>query len=573
MRILIAVLCFFCFHFVSADLFKTPYEISNKKRTATYAECVSWYRAINSKYPECTYFDSIGLSDAGVNIYVFRIFRSDNNPKLKVLINNNIHPGEPEGTDASMLLVRELLLNKNKYESIFRNIDLHVICQYNVDGTLNQSCCTRANQDGPENQGFRGNARNLDLNRDFVKMDSRNANAFVKYFTNQNFHLFIDNHASNGADYQYTLTYFHTRPEKLNIGLANWMLDFDKQFSVDLLKDGYPNSPYVETIKHVPDSGIFAFWESGRYATGFASLHHCIGYTVETHMLKSFDKRVDATYAFLYRFLENASENKTAASLIKWKNEIGKNPRIPKQMQAYTSYSLDIKKADSISFLGFEYSYKLSSVTGLPRLFYDRNKPWKRTIPYYQHFYPVDSVNMPQYYFFPFAWHELADKLTRNGIKLQRNKMDTQILMRVTYIKEYETVKNPYEGHYLHYGVHTKDTLLYVSLRKGDYYIPVTSLNQTFLAAVLEPRSPDSYFNWNMFDAVLQQKEGYSDYVWVDKCEELLKNNSNLKAAFDAKKIADPKFSASAGEQLNWIYKHSLYYEKTHNLYPVFRLD
>ncbi len=559
-----------CIGYTSGQQFVTPYEISNHKRTATYDECVNWYRSINKAFPTYTYFDSIGLSDAGVYIYVFRIFKTENEPKLRVLINNNIHPGEPEGTDASMLLVRDILTHSKKYESVLKNIDLHIICQYNVDGTLNQSCCTRANQDGPENMGFRGNARNLDLNRDFIKMDSRNANAFVQYFTKNNFHLFIDNHTSDGADYQYTLTYFHTRPEKLNPGLAGWLMPFDNQLKTDLNKDGIPHAPYVETIKTIPDSGIFAFWESGRFATGFAALHHCIGYCVETHMLKPFDKRMEVTLAFMQRFLLNAASTKNAELLVKLKSQIQAGKPSPK---VYTAFTLDTKKADSISFLGFEASYKISPLTGMPRLFYDQSKPFKKNIPYYHSFKPTDSIATPGVYFIPFAWHEVAEKLQKNGIVVKRNLVDTQIVLRVSYIMEYETVKNPYEGHYLHYGVHTRDTFVRVHLRKGDYMVPVTAYNQSFLAAVLEPRSADSYFNWNIFDAVLQQKEGFSDYVWVDKCEQILENDAALKKQFETKKAADKKFAESASDQLVWIYKHSVYYERTPNLYPVYRLD
>ncbi len=564
---------FSCIYNLSAQKFQTPYELSNKKSTATYKECADWYRKINAAFPECTYFDSIGMGDVGLPIFAFRIYKSENTPKLKVLINNNIHPGEPEGTDASMLLAREILLNQIKYQEVLQKLDIHIICQYNVDGTLNQSCCTRANQDGPVNQGFRGNARNLDLNRDFVKMDSRNAKNFVIYFTKNKFNILIDNHTSNGADYQYTLTYFHTRPEKIAPALANWLLPFDKKLASDLEKNGYPISPYVETVKHVPDSGIFAFWESGRYATGFAALHHCIGYTVETHMLKPFPQRVAATMAFMKALLQNlAVENQCIVLFNATKNLQNSNELSGSRIEK-TQYQLDMKRADTISFLGYGYSYKNSKVTGLPRLFYDREKPWNKRIPYYRYFLPSDSINLPKYYIIPYAWGDVTSRLEMNGIKLKRNTLDTEILARVSYINSYESVKNPYEGHYLHFGVHTRDTVLRVQLRKGDFIAIVSNSNRVFLSAVLEPRSPDSYFNWNCFDAILQQKEGYSDYVWEDKAEEILNTDTALLKLFYAKKALDEKFKSNAGEQLNWIYKHSSYYERTHNLYPVYRID
>ena len=188
-------------------------------------------------------------------------------------------------------------------KDVYRNTDIYIIVQYNVDGTINRSGTSRANQDGPIEYGFRGNAKNLDLNRDFIKMDSRNAKTLVGFMAKEKFDYFIDNHTSNGADYQYSLTYFHTRVEKLPQYLVRNTLMVDSMLKLSLKNMGYPTSPYVNLLKEVPDSGLVGFYESPRFATGWAALNHTIGFTVETHMLKPFNKRVDATKAFFWRLL------------------------------------------------------------------------------------------------------------------------------------------------------------------------------------------------------------------------------------------------------------------------------
>ena len=73
---------------------------------------------------------------------------------------------------------------------------------------LNRNSTTRTNQNGPESYGFRGNARNYDLNRDFIKSDTKNAKTFAQIFHLVQPDVFIDNHVSNGADYQYILNSF-----------------------------------------------------------------------------------------------------------------------------------------------------------------------------------------------------------------------------------------------------------------------------------------------------------------------------------------------------------------------------
>ena len=93
-----------------------------------------------------------------------------------------------------------------------------------------------------------------------------------------------------------------------------------------------------------------------------------------------------------------------------------------------------------------------------------------------------------------------------------------------------------------------------------------------FLLETLEPEAVDSYFNWNFFDTILQQKEYFSAYVFEDLAKELLDKNPKLKAEFEAKKQSDTKFAENGASQLDWVYKHSAYYEKAHLQYPVYRV-
>ncbi|MCB0684129.1 MAG: hypothetical protein KDC32_24970, partial [Saprospiraceae bacterium] len=97
--------------------------------------------------------------------------------KRILFINNAIHPGEPCGVDATMMLLQDYLLDPARREAL-ENVVVIAIPFYNIGGGLNRGSFSRANQEGPIEYGFRGNARNLDLNRDFIKCDSRNARTF-----------------------------------------------------------------------------------------------------------------------------------------------------------------------------------------------------------------------------------------------------------------------------------------------------------------------------------------------------------------------------------------------------------
>lgn len=577
------------------DSLITPFERSKGMATASYTECVNWYRKLASAFPAYCSLQSIGLGDAGKEIYVLKLMGERMGrmnrlgegdagilagadvvpvPKVKILINNNIHPGEPEGTDASMFLVRDLLFFGQYWQQTLPFLELHVICQYNVDGTLNRSATSRANQNGPVEYGFRGNAQNLDLNRDFVKTDSRNAKALVNLMAKEQYHLFIDNHTSNGADYQYVLTYFHTRPEKLMPEIVPNLTQLESELKTTLTAAEWPTAPYVETIKTVPDSGLYAFWEGGRYATGFAALHNTIGYTVETHMLKPFSQRMLATLAFMENFLvvttgeglrKGFEENRMKGYVR------AEDPTRVKYMPI--AHTLNMNQYSLIPFKGFEFGYKPSEVTGADRLVYDTRKPWEKQIKYYDQYVATDSVRVPKAYIIPFAYEDVIQKLKRNGIALRNVPIDTWVTMRVSYIVDYKTVSHPYEKHYLHYGVTTRDTLMKVMVRAGDVVAVVKPNNERFLTAVLEPRAGDSYFAWNAFDGILQQKEGYSDYVYEDKAAAWLKAHPEKYQELQRKKAQDPAFAKNAWAQLNWVYKQSEHYEQSHNLYPIYRVD
>ena len=98
-----------------------------------------------------------------------------------------------------------------------------IIPVYNVGGALNRGSYSRANQNGPEAYGFRGNARNLDLNRDFIKCDSRNARSFNRLFNQWKPDVFVDTHTSNGADYQYVMTLISTQKDRLGGALGEFL--------------------------------------------------------------------------------------------------------------------------------------------------------------------------------------------------------------------------------------------------------------------------------------------------------------------------------------------------------------
>ncbi|MES2417778.1 MAG: M14 family metallopeptidase [Bacteroidota bacterium] len=552
----------------------TPFERSHQKETTTYEESIAFYENLAKAFPKQAKLLTYGTTDFGKPLHLLVLSKQGNfdpvalrkNDKRIFLINNGIHPGEPEGIDASMMFARDLL----KANKLPENVVICIIPIYNVDGSHNRSGTSRANQNGPVAYGFRGNSKNYDLNRDFIKTDSKNSQAFQQIFNTWQPEVFVDTHTSNGADYQYTMTLIPTQKDKLNPVLSAYLT---QTMVPDLYRQmkgkGYELIPYVNSINETPDAGITGYIESPRYSTGYAALHNSIGFMPETHMLKSFDKRVESTYKLLRTYID---------IIVRDAKVIGENKRkadafTAAQQEFPLDWKLNRSVYDSIEFKGYAGKQKPSEVSGADRLYYDRNEPYTKKIKYWDKFEPSITVKKPIAYIIPKAWDKVIKLLQLNNIKMQQLTVDAKLNLEMYYIGDMKTGTRPYEGHYQHSAVTLNPVMQEVQFYAGDYVVYVNQANNRYIVETLEPQAIDSFFNWNFFDSVLGQKEGYSSYVFEDTAAELLKKHPDLKQKLEAAKLKDPDLAKSGRAQLAFVYKNSDYLEKTYMRYPIGRLQ
>jgi hypothetical protein len=562
-----------CFVALSAKAQLTPFELSKDKNyTATYAQVIDYYQKLNKLYPQQMKLINYGTTDVGKPLTlvvlskdkVFDPASIKKQNKRVLLINNGIHPGEPEGIDASMMLVRDMLKNN----TLPKDVVICLIALYNIDGNLNRGL-SRVSQNGPSAYGFRGNYRNLDLNRDFIKADSRNALAFTQILTTWKPEIFLDNHTSDGADYQYVMTLIETQKEKQNPILANYTTKTLTPYLYSKMKkSGYEMIPYGAGEEGLPDSGIVSFLETPRFATGFTAQHNIISYITETHMLKSFDKRVYATYDFMQHLIEiNQRDAKLIGELKRKADE-----QVTQQKTFALSWAVDMAKVDTITFKGYEAGHKTSEVSGLPRLYYDRDKPYTKTIKYYNTYKVTATADKPVAYVIPQAWGKVIDLFKLNGVQMKQLVHDTTLNMQMYYIADLKTPARPFEGHYLHTGVKLNPVDMPVKFYSGDYVVYTNQPINRYIVETLEPQGVDSFFAWNFFDSVLGEKEYFSGYVFEDIAADLLKKDPSIKQKLDDAKAKDPQLAKNAEAQLMFVYRNSPYFEKTFMRYPVGRL-
>lgn len=574
MKKLLLISCLLASCVAFAQLPVTVFERSGGKETPAYGEIIDWWKQADKASRKIS-VSTMGMTDAGLPLHLvtvsndglsdYRQIKKDK--RLVILINNGIHPGEPDGIDASMLLAADIAEGKLKLPN---RVVLAIIPVYNIGGCLNRSTNYRVDQNGPEAFGFRGNAQNLDLNRDFIKASSKEALSFAQIFHLTDPDILIDNHVSNGADYQHVMTLLTSQHDKLGGAMGKYLNEvMEPALYSSMKKKGYDLVPYVNfDHRDKVEKGWGAFWDAPRYSSGYATLWNTFAFVPETHMLKPYTQRVQSTYELMRSFIEFAGieQRKILELRARAKEEVIRK-------NSFTiGWQLDKARSTMITFKGYESGYKPSEISGLPRLYYDRTKPYTLQVPFYNWYESVTVVNKPNAYIIPQGWWKVVERLRANNVAIQPINNDTIINVQVYRIEDYKASQRPYEGHHPNSDIKLSAALRSIRFRKGDWYIPMNQLANRFLIETLEPAAEDSYFKWNFFDAILQQKEGYSDYHFEDVAAGYLKSNRELQQKLEARRRQDTTFAQSAGAQLNFIYRNSPWIEPAYLTYPVYRV-
>ncbi len=483
-----------------------------------------------------------------------------------MLILNGIHPGEPDGIDASMAWARDLLQSKNELN---KEVVVVIIPVYNIGGCLNRSPYNRPDQNGPDEFGSRGNSQYLDLNRDFIKCDSKEAIAFTKIFQWIRPHLFVDNHVSDGADYPYTMTLATTQHSKLPKAQASYLNNHLEPSLFNKMKEvGFPMIPYVNVWGWDAGKGWGQFFDSPRYSSGYASLFGCYSFTAETHMLKPYADRVKATYALMNELYKLSAEYSAEiqSSLANAQQEIDTASSWPVYWQ------LDSSRHTKIEYKGYHYHEKKSSISQATIKDYDPQKTYTDSIPFYNHYKAIRYADIPAAYIIPQGWWNVIKRLKWNNVAMSKLDKDTSIYVQYHKILHFKSTDKPFEGHHFNTQFSSSVQFDTLTFRKGDYVIPSQQKNKRFIVETLDIQGQDSYLAWNFFDPILTQKEGYTDYALERIAQNILQEDTELNALFNAKLQTDKEFSMDIHAQLDFIHRHSRYFEKGYALYPVFKL-
>lgn len=561
------------------DKLETFYEKSGGLRTPRYDETILYCKKLDAASPLITY-TTFGISPQGRALPLLIADskgRTDvatlrNSGNLILMIQACIHAGESDGKDAGLMLLRDIV-TKPEYRSFLDHISILFIPIFNVDGHERFGPYNRINQDGPEEMGWRTTAQNLNLNRDYLKADAPEMQAWLKLYNAWLPDFFVDCHVTDGADYQYVLTYALETHGNMEKGLSDWTAGVLEPFLVaEMDKAGYPVFPYVEFRHwHDPRSGLVINAAPPMLSQGYCAVQNRPALLIESHMLKPYKQRVEGTYKMLQLVLDKL--NIEAAVLKKLITEADSYSKGKEFRNRLFPLSFSESFADSvlIDFRGVEYTVDTSDLTGGLWFRYDKNNPATWQIPMFPNPKPEVLVMLPEAYIIPPQYSEVISRLKMHGVEMQQVTRDVTLEVSTYRFENAKWQQRPYEGrHKVESAVN--ETIENRTFPAGSLLVPMNQRTSRVIAHLLEPVSPDSFVSWGFFDAVFERKEYFETYVMEPEARRMIKENPALLEEFKKLKTSDKAFAIDQYAQLMWFYNKTPWSDKQFNLYPVGRI-
>ncbi len=539
-------------------------EATQFSQTASYTETLNWFHQFRSPHLKLL---NIGNTAQGRDILVALLssdqaFDPENissSHKPLVLIQAGIHAGEIDGKDAGMMLIRDILTGNKK--QLLEKVNIAFIPILNADGHERSSPYNRINQRGPNNMGWRANSRNQNLNRDYTKLDTEEIQAVIRFINKFNPDLYIDLHVTDGADYQYDITYGFCANSTYSPKIAEWL---EKKLSP-------VTHQHLTAAGHIPGPLLFAYDNqtfrngnyadhfSPRYSHAYSDLRHLPAILVENHSLKPYKQRVLGTYIFLEAVLRYTGES--AADLMK---AIQADKQLRKD-----SLALSFKESAvriNTEHLGIEYISEISTITGKEYVRWTGKKT-TTSIPLIQVNQEDKKVKIPKQYWIPSTCKEIISRMQVHGIKMEILKAVQEVNVVMNRIKNPEFSKGPVQGR-------MRVNAQLVPEQRTERFYPGSAIVSTdqelgfLVVALLEPLGTDSYFQWGFCNEIVEKIEYAEPYVMEPLAKELLRDEK-LKQEFELKKKLDPKFAENENAIYSWLYSQSIYADKRYCLYPI----
>jgi murein tripeptide amidase MpaA len=562
------------------DPWVTPAEVMQLGATPDYAETMSWLRKLVSASPELEMI-SIGRSLQGREIWMViasadkaftaAAMRATGKPLL--LAHSGIHAGEIDGKDAGLMLLRDMTVAARRSE-LLEKTNFLFIPILNVDGHERRSAFNRINQRGPKEMGWRTNARNQNLNRDFTKLDTPGVRALIRVFRTWQPDLYLDLHVTDGADYQYDITFGGNGRNGWSPAIGNWIEGvYRPAINSVLIENGHEPGGLIFAVNGMDMKDGFLSWSGNpRFSNGYGDAIHLPAILVENHSLKPYKRRVLGTYVLMAETLELLAREKDSLRKAIVQDRERRPQSVPLGFERDNS-----APAQKVPFKGINSERYQGQVSGGEVVRWT-GRAVTETIPEVFISKPTALIEPPIAYIVPQAWSDVVERIALHGIEVEqiveplRTRAEVYRLPGAAIAEPSDWTPNPFEGHIRIDPGEPDLQLIETTFPVGSYRISTDQPQGELLVLMLEPQAPDSFLQWGFFLEIFTRTEYAEAYVLEPLAQKMLDNDAELKNRFQQKLANDEAFAGSQYQRLMWFYEQTPFYDKQYLLYPVARI-
>jgi len=493
----------------STDL-QTVAEKSNYKKTSLYKDVMNFIWQVQKKSPminvvkfaystEGRMIPLVVVSKEGIS----RPSELSLIKKSPILIMANIHAGEIEGKEATLMMLREF--SNNKLTPFLKNQVVLILPIFNADG--NEKLGKNRRDNGPELAGTRANGQNLDLNRDYMKLASPEVRSLVKLFNKWDPLVIVDMHTTNGSYHQEPVTYSTLTNPNTDENLQNYMW---QKFlpAVDTIlkkKYNYESIPYGNfTNRAEPGKGGWrnhAF--QALYGSNYGGLRNRLTVLNENYSHADFKTRVLGSFGFITIIEYTDSHIDFIKKLVR-EADLRAMDRYH-QDQFHIKYK--VEKLFDITIKSYEFIKEKIKPEDK-----DKYPPWVRDfiikktaklrdykIPYLAKAIPTESISLPQGYILLPHQANVLKNLRRHGIKVEKIWAQFKTEAEVFQITKIALAKRIYQGN-VAVNVEGDYKKMAVTVPKGSHLISLKQPLARLIAELLEPKADSSLIKWGFFN-------------------------------------------------------------------------
>lgn len=502
----------------------TTAERSNFTATARHAEVVALLDALSASDPRATRI-SLGTTREGRDLPMLLLAdppvfapadlqRPEHANKAVVFVIGNIHGGEVCGKEALPILAREMLAAGGADADILQHVVLALAPIYNADGNERVGMGNRPGQNGPAEAGVRHNAMDLDLNRDFIKVEAPETAGLVRFLNNWNPHLFIDTHTTNGSYHRFVISYAGPKSLAGNPGV----LSYTRGKFLPGVAAAYTANTGQPTFHYGSfGGGVFnenadektrwgTFPAEARFGTTYVGLRGRLSLLSEAYVYAPFQERVERTRDFV-------------RSAVRWTAEHREEVRAlaaAADAEDWTEITLRSRLVEcegDHTILGFE-----EEVGEAGRV--NTGRPRDYSVKLVDCFQPELTVKRPRAYVLPpdARLAPIVAKLQQHGVRVERLSSETNARCEIETVASATPQSRPFQGHVL-VKVETRVREENRTLPRGSWTISTSQPLGRLASYMLEARSEDGLTTWNFMDAWLMEGEEYPVMRWMNKEE------------------------------------------------------